>query len=606
MRTGIRCPRRPRGIDLWGIAAAALLCAPLLAQDPLDAGRKWRRVRAGDLIVTSDAAPLRVTELTHDLVANRATLHALLGADSSSSTPPTEIFVFRKLLDFEPYNRTPAGKARPEGVLTARDRRGRIIAFTLGAGEGALPAARALIAGDTIDRLLPNPPEWIRTGLVATFAALEPAQPPTHLDDSPKAPFSAPPSIWPAGLDIVTDPLRRNTVFVAMTRYLIQGDSGRSAQLRRYLRLLRGRTPDNFAFEESFLAPRDFVYAEIKAAAGRGYRLEVSLEASSAPAIDDPEEIPRDLLNLKLGELVARTSPWNTVGAALHYAEIPEDSPLYADAVGGEAYLRGIDNRHGDALDLYRQALAKGSEAPAIGLLYGWRLLERFRREVGTFIAWEESLPAEIAEARKAFTRARVDATDNPYLLHGIGATHLFSAADPSPGVTALERAHRALPNDIDILADWIVGLAHADRGDEAMAMFEQRLALIATDEVLRRTRRYLLEEELRRITLRVQRGDLDGAEVSIRKARVVTTDPATRADLDTALEQIDALRRQSVVDEQIERFEAAGRAVRNRVQARDFEGARNLIRPFMEPETDPGVRARATLLLGEVNALER
>ena len=556
------------------------------------------------LTILSDTTPRRLTQIARDLEANRRVLLSVLGVSDFETAIPSEVFAFRRNRDLATYHRTADGSPTPGPALSVRDRRGRLLAFSLEETDEVLPIVRRILAEDLLDQILPRPPSWVRSGLATTFAALEPGDPPAELADSRQTRFAAPASLWPPVPGLPTDRAKRDTISAALTRYLLQPQSSRSSQYRRYLILLRGRTPDVLAFEESFGILFEFFYQEAKAAAARGYRLHLALPVPGELETPTPDDASRAEVDLALGDLVARSAAWNTVAAALHYSEIASDSALAAAATRGEAFLRDLDRRHQDAVELYEASLASNPTDTTTALLLGWSLLDRFRREVGTVIGREKPMPPEIAKARSLFETASLADPLNPHLQHGLGATYLFAAVDPGAGISALEKAHDLLPNDTSILADWILALARVGRGEEARALLRERLGPVAPAELVNQTVRFLLEEDLERVTKLLRDGDLEAAETILRAAREGAGDAETIQDLEAALEQIELLRHQVELDDQIDRFQTAVEEARLHAQAGDIPGARDLIEPFLEPEVDDDVRAAAVQVLGEINAL--
>ena len=103
------------------------------------------------------------------------------------------------------------------------------------------------------------------------------------------------------------------------------------------------------------------------------------------------------------------------------------------------------------------------------------------------------------------------------------------------------EKAHDLLPNDPDILADWVLALAHAGRSDEARHLADERLAPLASEELVAQTDRFLLEEELRRVTREVAAGELETAEEILRRAidRNATADGIIPAEQRRSLREV-------------------------------------------------------------------
>ncbi|MDX1382563.1 MAG: hypothetical protein R3190_02910 [Thermoanaerobaculia bacterium] len=594
---------RPLGMALRGIAAL-LIAGPAVAQHPGDTAH-WRHVSTPAGEVWGDVSEARLARVATDLVAHRLPLLALLGATGWESPLTTQILVFRDREDFATYHRRADGGAPDAAIASAADRLGRIVAFALDDRDDQLPRVHRILAGDVLDQLLTAPPAWLRTGLAATLARLESDPGGVSLADPERPAFAAPARVWSDGTTVPTlGSEHHETVSAALVRYLMQAESGRSTQLHRYLGLLRGGAPEALAFEECFGGPFEVVFAEVRAAATRGYRLRVELPAVPE-AVRQVSAAPEDQARVVLGDFIARTTPWNTVAAALHYGEVEDDSPFAPAARRGEAFLHELEGRHDDAIALYAASLERAPGDTVTALRLGWSLLDRFRLEVGTYVGREDPLPAAVARANEAFEAGLAGDGDHPHLLHGLGASLLFAARGAERSLAALDRARQALPNDRAILADWIVATAREGRNAEARRLYHRHLAATGRDDVAARTLRFLLEEDLVRVTALARDGDLEAAESLLRSARD-DADPQTRTELDATLEQIAALRRQIEIDDEIDRFESAVAVAREHVQRGDLDAAIATIEPFLDEGTHEEVRAKAMQIYGQINALDR
>lgn len=584
-----------------GALSLVLACAAA-GQEPPPPSRRWSEAGTNEIAVLSDASPKRTGALAGHLADLRRALLELAGAPGAEAPYPTRIVVFAERRDFLATLRGEDGSPPPP-VVSVLDRRGRLVALGLDQRQPDLVAARALLAGDVLDQLLPAAPEWLRLGVEALFASLEDEG--GSLREA--APEGAPPdpAAWPSA-EVLLEPGGGGGAVDAaraLVRHLAQPRSNRSAQLRRYLTLLRGGWAESLAFEESFGVPFALLYAEVRREAQRGNAPPLVLPAAGGSEDAVAHRVPHERLLVALGDLLARAAPWNTVAAELHYRAAMEAGAPQAAVLRGIATLRRLDGRLEDAWALFEDSLELAPRDPVTLTLYGWSLLEHFRFEVGTRRGWEDPAPAPVLEARSLFDRARREAAPAPHAFHGYGATYLFSTQGLEPGLDALERAHALLPAWPEILADLVLLHAHAGDAERARDLYDRRLARRAPPQLVAEVGRLLVEEELVLANRLLGRGERDAARELLHQSLENARDPDARREVEAILDQLAELESARERDALRARFNAAYEAARRHIQAGELEAARRLLAPFAADPTDPEVQATARDLLRQLEA---
>ena len=431
-------------------------------------------------------------------------------------------------------------------LVTARGRLGRTIALAADELQTALPSLREILALDLVDELLPAAPNWLRAGLPPLLGGLE--------VEGAIATLSAvgaelpPDGFWPTSSQLLApdtlDSARLRPFAVAIVHYLLSPGTDRSAQFTRYLLLLRSSGPEPLAFDEAFAVNLEEVNGEARARRRLAQRkggpaLKVSLTSESVRPTPATLAYP-EVLNL-LGDLLSRIAPWNTVAAELHYRQALESNPEStvaestvaestvaesAAAWRGIAVVRDLDQRPGDALEMYDRSLALAPTDVDTLTLAGWSRIEDFRRRVGTRRGWESQAPEAVATARAHCAKALEIDPDLTPALHCYGATFLYQRSLPADAAMALEKAHRRLPRDPDILLDLV--LVHGHRGDfdTAWHLYRGRLQSLAPPVSLSLATKILVEDALARATELVQAEDFAAARQILELTRDEVPDP--------------------------------------------------------------------------------
>lgn len=326
----------------------------------------------------------------------------------------------------------------------------------------------------------------------------------------------------------------------------------------------------------------------------------VSPTANTEPAaLSTPRQLDRDELLLALGDLIARSTSWNTVGAELHYSEIQESSRLYAAALRGIATLRDIDGRSEDATEVYLQSLALEANDALTLTLAGWSRLDGFRYRVGTRRAREDPLPETAKAAYELFSRAVESSPRSPYPLHGLGASLLYGTHHLDEGLLALRSAHELLPNDYEILGDLVIFYAHSGRNTEAHELFAERLEGRGPEPLLDLVDRMLVEEDLAQVTTLVQQEHAEEAILVLRTSLEHARSEETRDLFEQVLEQLEKIREGQARDREVERFNTeVYPKLKELMDQGRLEEAQDRLEELLAQDLHPDVRARAGELL--------
>jgi hypothetical protein len=582
------------------VAPWLALASPLCALQP-PPGQTWWSLEGPAIRYSSDA-PRRLPEIARDLEAGRSALLSLVGAPDHVPALDTEVLIFRTGTELLRYHRTMEGTPPETGVASGTDRRGHIVAFAADQAKHDLASVRALLLGDLVDGLLPAAPAWVVVGLRQTLAGLELDKTGTRLEQRTSAAAEGPTGEWPAPQALVVGTPEEITPFAeAMVRYSVQPRSNRSAQFRRYLVLLRAGAPHELAFDEAFGLGFAYFVGEVRGAVRSGHDLDLELPAGTARGQPTARELTTDERNVLLGDLILRTSEWDTVAADSHYETVPAGSASRGSALRGSATARLIDRRRDDAFELFDQSHLAEPGDPETCLLHSWALLETFRQKAGTRHAWEPALPPEVARARELAVLGLVASPKQPHLLHALGAADLFGGDRQASGLEALERAHGLLPNNTEILADLALALAHAGQTERAHELV-RRLTDRGPELAATRTARLVTDADVALATSRLQRGQKAEARAILRSTRAATTDASAQAHIDAFLAQLDELQSAHDRDDWIRRFNETYPRAQALAAGGRLAESRALLEPFLDPEAPPEVKETAAGLIDRID----
>ncbi len=334
----------------------------------------------------------------------------------------------------------------------------------------------------------------------------------------------------------------------ALVHHLLSGGGERLDRMADFLVLLRdGDDPDR-AFESAFDVRLDDLEETL-----RGYAYRQPAGTGGTITALDPEagEAFRvatfEVADLGLGGApsVARLAPAQALyrlgdlqlrlgrpDAAEDHFQAAFDYTLdHAESLAGLAWIRDRQDRFAEADVLYRDAVGLGSADPLTYLRYGRHLLARIQPSsgeslrpppsesgAGALAGGRESTGGErqatveelAAAARAAFAAAAELDGDFAEARALYGKAHLFGKVDPEPGITALRKARRQLPDRDDLTLSLIQLHLKKDDFRAARRLLAGDLREHAEDEAV-----LWAEEEIERAELLHAASEaLDGGEV--------------------------------------------------------------------------------------------
>lgn len=528
--------------------AALLFCVPLQAQPgDLDA---WLAIKTPDFTILTDADPQRGAEIALSLARFRAAFAQLAPEIELRSPAPTTILAFRDARAYAPYK-----SAADRGAL-------RILGQFLSHPDGnyiTLNAdARMVGAFDVIyheyvhyfvRHNFPGVPLWFNEGLAEYYS--------TFAIEGEHAWIGRPVArhlAWlrrhevslAAVLEASSQTAREHgaeeagslyAVSWALVHYLLSSPGHRLDQTADYLdRLEEGEEPAR-AFEAAF----DTRLGSLEDGL-RDYVLQEELATAKIPLtrLPGPESIavhrarPAQVL-YHLGDLLAHMKRGEA--AERHFQLALDHDPEHPDVHAGLALVRDLSGRYEEAELLYRDALALGSTSALSHLLYGRHLLATV---LGNPAA--EGVTARAARAREVLAQAaRLDPTfAEVEALYGYA--HLFGDAEPTDGITHLERARARLPGRMDVVFHLVQLHLRGGEVATAEALVEDVLRRRAAPELLARGR----EEVQRWSLLRAADEALRAGEVEeglrlFDEAITATSDAAARARMEEELLRLQA-----------------------------------------------------------------
>lgn len=261
---------------------------------------------------------------------------------------------------------------------------------------------------------------------------------------------------------------RRQGIFYAeswaLVHYLLLGSPERRGQIGTFLGLLAAHRPLPEAFATAFHTTYDALEMELRAYIRRlampyiQFKLPNALHDEQLTA----QKLSRDETLFALGDLLAHASPATLRDANAMLEAAVRVNPANADALADLGLVASRERRYDDADALFAKALGLEPKDDLPYLAAGWSLLDRHR---------------DMARARQLFEKALALHPDSPRALEGIGETYVHdTAADPAPGIDALQRSLALAPTQSDVAYNLVVLCARAGRradAEKALAALE-------------------------------------------------------------------------------------------------------------------------------------
>ena len=490
--------------NLVAMAVLASVMARPAAAQPSE-GDGWLRLDSSGPVVISNADPERTREISENLNTLTAVLARWMG--SLGVTPPveTKVFVFRDDEAFWPYKEGINGDPSTVAGYFLAHPHGNYLAIN---GDLRIDPAR-VVYHEVLHYFaryhLPGIPLWFNEGLAEFYAGFRVDESEAvlgvpharHLQWLRNNPHLRLDEVFAVDTHSETynERSRRGPFYAqswALVHYLMAGGGRRTDQLVDFLARLSGGEDMESAFELAFDARFGTLEKELAA-----YLAQAELPVIVIPRKDLPatagqghlRRISRGEAAYHLGDLLVHTAPSLALLAIDHFnlalAEHPEHAPSYAglgmvedhrgsydDAAG--FYSRALELRPAEALPYY---LAGRNVLLSIGA----RGVDAANRDAN-FIQHLEG-------AIDAFHRSLAIDQRFPEAWVGLGTAWSYHPRPEEEGLRALERAHRLLPERVDVLYNLAVLYARFGDGDAARRTIEGELLARAGEELTDKAR---------------------------------------------------------------------------------------------------------------------
>ena len=549
-----------------GLLAAGCLAAPAAAQP--DNPEDWVAVQSQHFVLLTDADPRRGVEIAYNLELFRNTFALLSPGLELRSAVPTTLIAFRDAGAYAPYKSHPdsGGSVLLGQFLIHPDRNFLTFDASARLAERGGVHEFAVIYHEFVHYLVAhnfhNVPRWFHEGLAEYYStfALEgerihvgrPVE--RHLrwlrfdnEERRERSLSHDFSLRAVLTGESGHHGHRAGGFYALSwalvHHLLSGGPERLDRMADFLVRLRDDEDPDQAFESAFDVQLDDLEETLRAYAyrysdGAGSPLREAddiwrvatfdVAELPAPSASVARLRPEDVL-FRLGDLELRLG--RPESAERHFQTALDYTLDHAESLVGLAVIRDHQSRFAEADVLYHDALGVGSADPLTYVRYGRHLLAKLQPDDagGLVTAGKLKVAGELAEsgdpagdeplasaedlataARMAFASA-VDRDRNYAEARALfGYAHLFGDVDPEPGITALQKARRWLPDRDDLTLNLLQ--LHLKKKDfrAARRLLDGDLREHADDQTI-----LWAEEEIERAELLHAASEaLDGGEV--------------------------------------------------------------------------------------------
>ncbi|MEZ5063329.1 MAG: hypothetical protein R3B81_01255 [bacterium] len=493
-----------RGLIAFTIfAVVAGLAGTAPAQIP-DPDLSWTRTEAGAVTVFSACGANETRDLAEAVVSFQGqALRRLLPLRPGARPAHLTVFFFPSRDTYDPYAVVPAER----GFFLPGQDEDFLVAYRDSDWEDPLTPLFGDIAAAYLERNVGVLPLWIREGhaeYVASFLGnrkrLEIGIPlGEHLKllrDELSVPVASLLDVTEAS-DDWRDPVRRSVFRAqawATVHWLRTGSADGPARVDDFLR----RLGDGESQAEALRAVWDLdeaglsaqVQVAVHASAANVHLIERDFDA--APRTDRPVRVDGPDVWVRLGELAAEALPRATDRRrARELAESHLDAAAkvagQAGAVArGRARLAEQDEDPIGALRLDRQAVEL-DPADAVAHLRAARLLWDHWRTKGARLS-AEAASADLAEMQQHLRSCLLHRPDLVEAQVLMGLSYV-GAEDPTPGISVLERARPAAPQQPDLVEGLLLTNVLAGREDAAHALVTELLRGVDADASLRAQR---------------------------------------------------------------------------------------------------------------------
>jgi len=485
------------------LVVAGLAVLPAAAQPSDDDG--WLRLDSSGPVLISNADPERTQQISENLNTLLAVLARWMG--SLGVTPPveTKVFVFRDDEAFYPYKEGINGDPSTVAGYFLAHPHGNYLAIN---GDTRIDPARVVyheVLHYFAKYHLPGIPLWFNEGLAEFYAGFR--------VDEKEAVLGLPHARhlhWLRNnhhlrLDDIfavdtrsetyNERSRRGPFYAqswALVHYLMAGGGERTDQLVDFLARLSGGEDVESAFELAFDARFGTLEKELAA-----YVAQPELPVIVIPRKDLPATAGQGTLRrisqgeaaYHLGDLLVHTAPSRGPQAVDHFnvalAEFPEHAPSYA----GLGMVEDARGSHDDAAGFYARALELRPTEALPYYLAGRNVLLSIGARGADVASRDAGFIPSLEGAIDAFHRS-LDIDDRfPEAWVGLGTAWTYHPNPDEEGLKALEKAHRLLPERVDVLFNLVVLYARFGDGNAARRTLERELLTLGGEEVAEKAR---------------------------------------------------------------------------------------------------------------------
>jgi tetratricopeptide (TPR) repeat protein len=507
----------------------------------------WIRLEAPHFLIFSDATPERTAELARQIETFRAALLKLGSGLEARSPVPTVVFIFKDQENYRPY------RLRSDiAGFFVKHRDGNSIAVNAGVADDPWQVVFHEYLHFFLNNNFTDIPLWLDEGMAETFSTFTLKGTTAHLGaplghhrdwlaHNPMMPLDQLFAIDTSSRDY-QEGSRLGTFYAeswALVHYLAFGNGGdgasflrgikRGGSLREYLQPRLG---------EDKRALLDRLRAYVKAGHYAGVDDELGSLGEVRLAASTP--VPRAELLYRLGDYLLHLDPGREKQAERHLLEAVRLDPKHGPAWATLGQIEHKRGRFKEASALFDKALALAPDDPSIALLYAYSLVERtfppgvmVRREVG-------DVPKALLQARELFRRALKDSPDIVEAWAGLGSTWAFDGGNVAPGIAALEKALALAPGRVDVAVDLAELYVRSGKRQRAEDLVE-RVVRHSSDPLQRAAgESVLLRADVAEAQARVQKGDIEGGLVALRKLRARAPSSEEQKEIDGILAEME------------------------------------------------------------------
>ncbi len=599
----LRAPRRfapflvLAALSFWTIAGPIAAAARDL---PSPKG-PWIELRTADFTLYSNAGERRAREIGENLERLRDALGQLAPGLVLSSPVPTSIFVFKDDFSFQPYALTYNSKLVDKGGYFLRRQLGNYVAMAINADERG--QERELFCHEYIHYLLRNNlatlPLWLHEGLAEYYSTLEVHQgearvglpPPQHvqwLRQHALIPLNTLFAVDERSPEYDVRP--RSGGFSAeswlLVHYLLSGSPDRRGKAAELLRLARAGTPPDRLFAAAFGADPAVLEAELRPYVKnyQFYSTRLPLRPQASPAMSvRPMSWPETLS--RLGDLLGNLADDHLALAAEHFRAALAAQPAPAAQALALAGLGQLAERAGKAEEaraFYERAAPLAPADPTVQYLLARSLL-----------AGPDPDADSLRRARAVLQKVVATSPDFGEAWASLGDTYEAEENLGAEAVTALEAAHRLLPERMDVAHNLALAYARTGQGQKAGELIEHVLVPggASAEEIANAREALSMDEGQRRAEELIDGERTDEAGALLQALNAKTASPARREAIARRLAEI---RSRQSFNLFVERYNQALELANQG----DAKGAAAILEPLLSTTLDPMQAERARDLL--------